>query len=111
MGEQNGGESPEFADLPDLPDGANLPDSQKKAIGCGIAILVVVVLGIIGAIWGGSDENNEPPDNVSPAVISRIESSTNCAALQSEFDTADVNGNADLMAFIDDHMRDVGCYG
>lgn len=109
MDEETGGQP---ADPSEVPGPEQADDSQKKvAIGCGAVILVLIVFGIIGAVWGGSDDNIDPPDNVSPAVISRIESSTNCAALQSEFDTADLNGNAELMSFIDDHMRDVGCYG
>lgn len=86
-------------------------NSQKKAIGCGAVILVLVVLWVIGTLLGGSDDDDSPPSNVSPAVISRIEGTRNCAALQGEFDTADLNGNTQLMAFIDSRMRDVGCHG
>lgn len=63
-------------------------------------------------------------ENYSPAVKSRIDRLTsrkNCAKLQSEFDIADGNddaqrsrtgdGNADLMAYIDEGLRRAGCYG
>ena len=62
-------------------------------------------------------------ENYAPEVRDRIDAmatSSDCAGLQAEFDTAEVNddaqrartgdGNADLMAYIDMKMQDAGCY-
>jgi hypothetical protein len=85
--------------------------SSDSSRGCLIAVIVVVVLLVLGAIFAAVDDGDDPPDNVSPAVITRIDNMTSCSGLQAEFDTADVNGNADLMSYIDARMNDVGCYG
>lgn len=48
-----------------------------------------------------------------PIVIKRLQKLANkadCRALQDEFDTADNNGKADLMAYIDTLLEDAGCY-
>ena len=63
-------------------------------------------------------------DNYDASVKERIDSLTDeidCAGLQREFDTAEANsdmqrartgdGNADLMAYVDEQMEAAGCYG
>lgn len=54
----------------------------------------------------------ERPGN--PAVYARIEGETDCAALQSEFDTAESGPPSDwkvpYMEAADARMREVGCY-
>lgn len=65
-----------------------------------------------------------PWDDYSSSVKYRIDSMAevgDCDGLQEEFDTADLNNdatlartghnNAELMGYIDDKMRDAGCYG
>jgi hypothetical protein len=69
------------------------------------------------------DGGGVPWDNYDASVKDRIDSlevAADCDGLQGEFDTADANnaqqrertgtGNAELMAYIDAIMRDVGCY-
>lgn len=65
-----------------------------------------------------------PPEAVQQEVIDRLNASTDCAALQAEFDLAERNADAvrtrgrlDLakagtyyMSVADDRMREVGCY-
>ena len=78
------------------------------------------------AIIGGScvaAESSVDWENYAPEVRERIDSMAaagDCADLQEEFDTAEANseaqrartgdGNADLMGYIDDRMREAGCY-
>ena len=57
--------------------------------------------------------------NYDPALKQRIDKS-NCSQLQDEFNTAEANsdrqrartgsGNLNLMSYIDDRMREKGCY-
>ena len=62
-------------------------------------------------------------NNYSPIVKERIKkmvSEKNCSGLQTEFDSADKNneaqrrrtgeGNTDLMEYLDSKMREIGCY-
>jgi hypothetical protein len=86
------------------------------------ATLAFVLLALAGC--GSSDATNAPRTG-NPAVYERIASETDCAALQHEFDTADVNHTRDLgrdrldladvdvayMNAADDRMREIGCYG
>jgi hypothetical protein len=75
-----------------------------------------------GGGGGGGDGPNVDWSNYSPAVRSRIDQAAaakDCALLQSEFNTADSNddaqrartgnGNADLMSYIDAKMKSAGC--
>ena len=62
-------------------------------------------------------------ENYAPEVRTRIAdlAAGDCVCLQHEFDVADANNdaqlarigdnNADLMRYIDDKMRNAGCYG
>lgn len=43
--------------------------------------------------------------------LARVAVMTDCAALQSEFDTAALNGDVDLMACINNRMGQLGCPG
>jgi len=62
-------------------------------------------------------------ENYAPEVQARIAglaASLDCEGLQAEFDAADANdefqrertgdGNADLMAYLDQRLLDIGCY-
>lgn len=103
-------------------------------------LLVVIVIGLFRGDDQRSGET-PPPSTVSSrtsvapsasmfgtkysaAVQTRIDAMAadrDCRGLQAEFDTADANddatrrrtgsGTADLMGYIDDAMRRVGCYG
>jgi hypothetical protein len=52
--------------------------------------------------------DSSPPSN--PAVISRINSETDCSELQGEFDRAEANHHTDYMQAADRRMRTIGCY-
>lgn len=80
------------------------------------------------------DASSEPPttapkpqnvdwENYSPTVqptIDQLSAAKDCAGLQKEFDTADVNsavqqelvadGNMDLLTYIDGKLAEAGCY-
>ena len=71
-----------------------------------------------------SDKSGVQWDDYAPGVQQRIDAmgaAKDCTGLQSEFDAADANkaatkartghNNAELMGYIDDLMRKVGCYG
>lgn len=81
-----------------------------------------MLIAVAGLASCGSDPKMDWK-NYSPDVKQRIEgytASKDCAGLQREFDTADANNdaqrsrtgsnNADLMGYLDDLMRDAGCY-
>lgn len=81
----------------------------------GLAVLVFVLVAACGG--GGVDW-----EQYSPGLQGRIDgmaSAGDCAGLQSAFNAADANdaanrartgeGNAELMDYIDDAMRDAGC--
>ncbi|MCB2412465.1 hypothetical protein LGT39_06325 [Demequina sp. TTPB684] len=83
----------------------------------GAIALAVLALAACG------ESKGVPWDNYDASVKERIDSfeaSADCDGLQAEFDTADANnaqqrertgtGNAELMEYLDDIMRDVGCY-
>lgn len=81
------------------------------------AVLAAAVL--VGCATSG------PPKAAQQVVIDRLNASTDCAALQEEFDLAERNADAarargrlDLaqagtyyMSVADDRMREIGCYG
>lgn len=97
------------------------PRSRFKpvAIGClAVAVLALVALGY-AATRGGSSARPGSPD-----VYARIAASSDCTALQKEFDQADANGKRDrasgrteqarwssgYMDAADARMRQIGCY-
>jgi hypothetical protein len=88
------------------------------------AIFLLLLIG--GAfVWIGGVETPAPPvsakvvwEQYSPMVKERIDKNIvgkNCAALQKEFDAAFNNrrtgrSNSELMAYVDGHMRKIGCF-
>jgi hypothetical protein len=66
-----------------------------------------------GVDWANYDQSVRPR-------IDALAAAKDCAGLQNEFDTADANdaaqrsrtgdGNADLLDYIDQQLRDAGCY-
>jgi|RhiMethySRZTD1v2_1073278.scaffolds.fasta_scaffold1464910_2 hypothetical protein len=88
---------------------------------CGTLALVAFALIVLAGCGGDSSDPATRPG--SPAVWARIENGTDCAALQSEFDTAMDNAEAresgdpyrdlslDYAKAADDRMEEVGCYG
>lgn len=75
---------------------------------------VVVAVGLVGWLaWTQvSDSGSTGP--AQPAVVSvvdRINSETDCAALQDEFDRAQTNKRTDWMRAADARMRAMECYG
>lgn len=95
-----------------------------------IALLAVVATGCSptttqpgGATVRPQANESVPWSDYAPGLQARIDSlgdAADCSGLQTEFDTADANNqltqnrvghnNADLMAYIDDTMREAGCY-
>ena len=83
------------------------------------AIALTVTLGACSsdnprqAARDAQDAASDAIPDINPVVIKRLQKLTNqadCRALQDEFDTADNNSNADLMAYIDTLLEDAGCY-
>lgn len=76
-------------------------------------IIATIAAAVLLTGCGGRDVDW---DNFDPSVKTRIEGMVDagdCDGLQDEFDTADANNNdeaADLMAYLDDQMQDLGCY-
>ena len=67
------------------------------------------------------DVNTEPNwSNYSPDLKGRIDAMKTCQELQNQFNISESNsarqrartgeGNADLMGYIDQRMREIGCY-
>lgn len=89
----------------------------KPKVAAAVAVLVIAVLIVANSL----QDQPRPGD---PAVYSRIESLTDCSALQSEFDAAEARHGAALrnhrteaaqvessyMAAADERMRKIGCY-
>jgi hypothetical protein len=53
-------------------------------------------------------------DKFAPTVKQRIDTEAkakDCEALQTEFDSAELNHHADLMGYVDAKMNAAGCYG
>jgi hypothetical protein len=66
----------------------------------------VVVVG--GFIAGASDEETS---DIKPGIVDMVdtlEAQRDCASLQDAFDRMD---DADTLEYIDDALRDAGCYG
>ncbi len=88
---------------------------MKRLAGAVVALTLVVGCG------GNASEEAERPGE--PSVYSRIESETDCAALQEEFDQAMENAEArepddslrevslSYAKVADERMNEVGCYG
>lgn len=114
---------------PDKPKWSEPGPTRRRVIWIGLA--VIVVLSIVasqldgGSRDGGGGTSSDSVDweNYSPDVKARIdgmETERDCIGLQAEFDTADANddaqrdrvgeGNADLMAYIDQALESAGCY-
>lgn len=56
--------------------------------------------------------SSSPPD-VPPDIARQIDTladAGDCEALQTVFDAADTTGDSDRMAYVDDALRDAGCY-
>lgn len=89
----------------------------------GLAWIAGVVL-LSCSLIQQDEESGVPWEDYSPDVKTRIDNlaaNGNCKALQKEFDTAaktsdatmartGTHNNADLMDYIDQAMRDAGCY-
>jgi hypothetical protein len=85
----------------------------KGLAAAGLAVVLLAGCGSSGVPWENYDDTLKPR-------IDAHASAGDCAALQVEFDTAYANntatrertgeGNDKLMGYIDDLMRDVGCY-
>lgn len=109
--------------------------STGKGLGILLASLAVVgavlffVLNPEHPTWnaqpGSAPVASSPADDGSAAVLSRINSTSDCAALQREFDTAEVHfkqaktagdtARRELalkyMGAADERMKQIGCYG
>lgn len=73
-----------------------------------VGVSVVVVL--VGWLaWTQVSDGGGGQPGSAPAV-DRINSETDCAALQGEFDTAERNRHTDYMQVADRRMRSLGCY-
>lgn len=72
-------------------------------------LLVAVILVFVALVFIGKLVPEDRSGN--PSVYQRIERTTDCAALQDEFDVADRNGNVSYMEAADRRMRELGCYG
>ena len=62
---------------------------------------------IVGAVIAGT---TEPDNDISPAVVDMVdtlEAQGDCESLQAAFDRYD---DADTLNYIDDALRDAGCY-
>lgn len=73
--------------------------------------LLVVAAVLLVAGCGGPTEPDW--DQYDPTVKTRIEgliTDEDCDGLQTEFDNADSNDDPDLMGYLDDTMREIGCY-
>ena len=88
-----------------------------------ILSFVAISFFIFLAIGSTDTEPEVKWSNYSPMVKTRIDNfvkEKDCNGLQSEFDAADKNsdlqrnrtgeGNADLMAYLDEKMKECGCY-
>lgn len=56
-------------------------------------------------------EFSDPADNIKPGIVDMVdtlEAQRDCASLQDAFDRMD---DADTLEYIDDALRDAGCYG
>lgn len=86
------------------------------------ALAAVLLLPACSSPDGGSDSGGSSLPSVdwsqySPVVkkrIDRLRAKGRCPQLQQEFNAADANGpdgeNADLMTYIDESLRQAGCY-
>lgn len=45
------------------------------------------------------------------SVVDRLEAERDCAGLQQQFDAADAADETGELKYIDDALRDAGCYG
>lgn len=80
-------------------------------------LIVAAVVTFLPGMTACSNTRDVDWGEYSPTVKTRIEnmvSDKDCGGLQDEFDTADANSasgsNADLMAYLNDKMEDIGCY-
>ena len=88
-----------------------------------VALALVASALIVLAGCGTTSDSSDTERPGSPAVWARIENGTDCAALQSEFDTAMDNAETrepgdpyrdlslDYAKAADDRMDEIGCYG
>ncbi len=84
------------------------------------AVGSVAALVLAGCGGGNAGVDWSSYDASVKARIDSLETAADCTGLQSEFDIADANdavqrertgtGNAELMTYLDDLMRDAGCY-
>lgn len=95
-------------------------DHQDQDRAAGVAALVIAALVVLNVLDSGKD-SSRPGD---PAVYSRIDSLTDCSALQSEFNAADARHGTQVrnhrteqaeiersyMEAADGRMRTIGCY-
>lgn len=91
----------------------------KKITTVAIATTVTIALAGCGGGGGGVDWSNY--DSSVKARIDALEAAGDCVGLQTEFDTAYANndaqrartgeGNTDLLEYLNELMDDTGCYG
>lgn len=73
-------------------------------------LVAAVIVGLVGVALPDDDR----PDSVPRVVTDRIDrfaTDSDCVSLQEEFNIADNRNATDVMEYIDDAMREVGCYG
>ena len=75
-----------------------------------LSALVLTFSLLLTACGSSPPPSNPAPDDASRIVLSRINSLTDCNALQREFDIADSNNRVDYMKAADARMSAVGCY-
>ena len=73
-------------------------------------LLAIAALAVFTAGCASSAETPTTARPTNPAVFERINSLTDCAALQAEFDQAEENGMTSYMRAAHDRMGAVGCY-
>jgi hypothetical protein len=73
---------------------------------------VVVVAALVGWVaWTQVSDGGGGGRPVVDSVVGRINTETDCAALQGEFDRAQTNRRTDWMQAADARMRAMECYG